>query len=195
LNSGGDSINLKLRTLGISVLFALVLTLIPLAYAAHGGVLYVYTDAAHTTEAPSQSGGNHAYLTNIGGTYYIRIWGITQFNTGDKITVKIGTTTFYNVLVQDSSGTRYADITWTVPANSEFGTTVNVKYRGETGPEYVVGGQMSNVGHMHIVPEVLQGTVGMTVALIAAYSIYQIARRRTRPKPNQTRHAQPKTSW
>ena len=184
----------KPRTLGIAVLFALVLTLIPLAHAAQGtGVLYVYTDAAHTTEAPSESGGNHAYLTNIGSTYYIRIWGITEFNTGNSITVKIGTTEFNNVPVQETSGTRYADVTWTVPASSQLGTTITVHYRG-SHPEYVASGQMTNVGHMFVVPEVLQGTAGIIVALIAAYSTYQMARRRTRPKANQTRHTQPKTN-
>jgi len=147
----------------------------------------VYRDAAHTIEAPEESNGNHAYIVSIGTTYYIRIWGITEFNTGEQLTVKIGwtdtldndqTTIFNNIPVQQTAGTKYLDVTWTIPTNAKFRTTTTVHYTKKPGPDYLATGQMSNIGHMHVVPDFLQGSIGAIIALFASYFTHQLMKRR-----------------
>ncbi len=174
--------------IGVLVISAIAL-LIPFAKAnpdVGTGVLYVYVDSAHTTEAPKAGPNGDTYFVIIGNTYYIRVLGITEFNTGDKITVKIGwtntsgggeTTQFNNVPVQESGGVKYVDVTWTVPSNAKVCTTATVHYTKKPGPEYVAQGQISNIGHMHIIPETLLGTIGAILALFAGLGLFLLPKK------------------
>jgi len=152
------------------------------------GVLYVYVDSARNTEAPKGGPHGDTYFVTIGITYYIRVLEITEneFNTGDLITVKIGwndtsgtsqTTWFTNVPIQESGGVKYVDVDWSVPLNAKICTTATVHYRKDSGPDYVARGQISTVGHMHIIPQTLLGTIGAILALFAGLGLYLLPKK------------------
>ena len=167
------------------VLIATVST--PSVKAARGtGVLYVYTDTWGGSEAPKDSKGT--YYVTIGNTYYIRITGITEFDTGTLLQVKIGwtddtdtsqTTVINDVPVNElSDGTKYVDVEWTVPPNAKVCTTTTVHYKGDSGPDYIATGQISNIGHMHVIPVTLLGTAGALSALLAGLGLYLLPKKK-----------------
>jgi len=171
--------------IGFLTIIAYVMLAIPFAKAQIGtGQLYVYTNA--WAEAPKGGPNGDTYFVTPGATYHIRVWNITEFSTGAFLTVKIGwtntsdmsqTTFFYDVLVmEDSDGVRYVEVTWTVPLNAKICTTATVHYTQKPGPDYVVTGQISSIGHMHIIPEVLLGTIGTIFALFGAFGIFKLRR-------------------
>ena len=173
--------------IGLLTIITCVMLAIPFAKAEIGtGQLYVYTNA--WVEAPKGGPNGDTYFVTPGATYHIRIWNITEFSKGALLTVKIGwtntsdmsqTTFFYDVpVMEDSDGVRYVEVPWTVPLNAKICTTATVHYTQKPGPEYVATGQISNTGHMHIIPEVLLGTIGTIFALFGAFGIFKLRRTR-----------------
>lgn len=172
--------NNRYTLIGLLTIITCIMLAIPLANATVGtGQLYVYTDT--WVEAPKGGPNGDTYFVNPGATYHIRVWGITEFNTGDLLTVKIcwkdtsdtsQTTWFYNVPVLEDSGIKYVQVTWTVPSDAKICTTSTVHYTQQSTPEYVAAGQISNTGHMHIIPESLIGTIGTILALFAAFGFF-----------------------
>ncbi|UCE28994.1 MAG: hypothetical protein JSV85_06980 [Candidatus Bathyarchaeota archaeon] len=147
------------------------------------GILYVYVDTWGGTEAPANSHGT--YDVNIGLTYYIRVWDLKEFNPGTLLTIKIGWTDvtkasrtdfFHDVEVKEDSGVRYVDVAWTVPLEAMISTTGTVHYKRDnpSTPDYIARGQLSNVGHMHFIPETALGTIGPMLALIAGLGFLAI---------------------
>ena len=150
--------------IGLLTIIVCVMLAIPFAKSTVGtGQLYVYTNA--WAEAPKGGPKGDTYFVNPDATYHIRVWNITEFNTGELLTVKIcwtntsdmsQTTFFYDVpVMEDSDGVRYVEVTWTVPSNAKICTTSTVHYTQKPGEEYVAAGQISGTGHMHVIPEVL----------------------------------------
>lgn len=151
------------------------------------GILYVYTDTWGGTEAPKDVHGT--YHVTIGNTYYIRIWDITEFTTDTLLTIKIGwkdvtnasrTDFFYDVPVKETSGKRYVDIAWTVPNDAKICTTATVHYKGQDPltPDYLARGQISNIGHMHIIFETPLGTIATTLALFTCLGVFALTKKR-----------------
>jgi len=70
----------------------------------------VYTDTWGGSEAPTDAQGK--YLVVIGQTYYIRVLGITEFNVGDQLIVKIGWT--------DTGGVAQTTFFSNVPAEQSY---------------------------------------------------------------------------
>jgi len=170
----------RYTVIGMLTAIICIMLAIPLAHATLGtGQLIVYTDT--WVEAPKNGPNGDTYLVNPTATYHIRVWNITEFNTGDLLTVKIcwtdntdtsRTTFFHNVPVLETGGIKYVDVTWTVPADGKICTTCTVHYTQAGTPEYVAIGLISNIGHMHIIPESLIGTIGTLLALFGAFSIF-----------------------
>jgi len=175
------------------VIFAAVL-LVPLALAAIGtGILEVYTDTWGGTLAPKESSGNEPFLVNIGGTYYIRVTGITEFLSG-VVDVKVTWTDtdgnphadlYDNVpLVSDGASTHF-DIMWTVDESAKYCTTGTVHYRAGDGspPEYIAQGRLADgslspTGHFHIVPEVAFGALASSVVFLSALALFAVRKKR-----------------
>jgi len=151
------------------------------------GQLFVYTDPARTTLAPND--GN-TFDVVIGFTYYYRIWGITEFNTGDKLTIKIAwkdawdvdhTDFIPDVEVLESGVTKYVDFTWTVPLTAKICTTGTVHYRmlpPPAGSEYLAKGVTRPVAHLHYIPETHLGTLGPMLALLTGLVAFPLFRKR-----------------
>jgi len=148
------------------------------------GQLFVYTDATRTILAPND--GN-TYNVTIGFTYYFRIMHITEFNTGDKLTIKIGwkdvfdvshTTYLYNIEVLETSGHKYVDFTWTIPIEAKISTTGTVHYRGDSGPDYLAKGETRPVAHIHFIPETPLGTIGPILALVGGLIAFPTFKKR-----------------
>jgi len=192
---GFGSIQLMNKSLlGCSLaVFALVL-LVPLALADIGtGVLEVYTDTWGGTLAPKESSGNEPFLVNIGGTYYIRVTGITEFLSG-VVDVKVTWTDtdgnphadlYDDVPLVSDGATTHFDITWTVDASAKYCTTGTVHYRAGDGspPEYVAQGRLadgslSQTGHFHIVPEVAFGALASSVVFLSALALFAVRKKR-----------------
>jgi hypothetical protein len=165
---------------------------IPFAKATEGtGVLYVYVDTWGSTEAPRGGPNGDTYFVSIGTTYYIRVFEITEFDKGDILQVKIGwtnssglgqTTVFNNVLVKESGGVEHVDVAWTVPSNTKVCTTATVHYTQKPGPDYIASGQVSNIGHMHIITETFLGTIGAILALFVGFGLYLLPKK-NKPLP------------
>jgi hypothetical protein len=183
-----NKINLRAAILMLSILAVYMFLVQPCKSDVGTGVLYVYTDTWGGIEAPKDEKGT--YYVEIGKTYYIRISGITEFNTGDFVTVKIswtdantgnGETSFiYNVEVKESDGIKYVDVDWTVPTNAKICETSTVHYRGNSGPEYVASGQISQVGHMHVIPTTFLGSIGALSAIFASLGLHKILKKKKR---------------
>jgi len=173
--------------IGSLTIIVCVMLAIPFAKATSGtGQLYVYTGT--WVEAPKGGPNGDTYFVYPDATYHIRVWNITEFSTGALLTVKIGwtdtsnmsqTAFFYNVSVkEDSDGVRYVEVTWTIPSNAKICTTSTVHYTQKPGPDYVAAGQISSTGHMHIIPELLIGTIGAILALFGAFGIFTLPKTR-----------------
>ena len=170
----------RYTVIGMLTAIICIMLAIPVAHATLGtGQLIVYTDT--WVEAPQGGPHGDTYLVIPGATYHIRVWNITEFNTGDLLTVKIcwtdntnasRTTFFYNVPVLEMTGIKYVDVTWTVPADGKICTTCTVHYTQAGTPDYVAIGLISNIGHMHIIPETLLGTLGTLLALFGAVTLF-----------------------
>lgn len=158
---------------------------IPFANATIGtGQLHVYIDTWGSTEAPKDGPKGDTYLIETDNTYYIVVFGITEFNVGDLLTIKIGwtdtagngqTTFFHNVPVEEyvSPGEKYVNVPpWTVPSNGKICTTCTVHYTNPDSPDYVASGQASTIGHMHAIPMTLLGTIGTILALFAGFTVF-----------------------
>lgn len=176
-----------IATLGFSTFYCLIAQGVE-AKAVGTGALYVYIDTWGGTEAATNKHGT--YMVNIGLTYYIRIWNVTEFNTHTKLTVKIGWTDVMNtsrtdffddVEVQETMGIRHLDVAWTVPLEAMICTTGTVHYKNNNpkSPDYVAKGQMSQVGHMHFISETAIGTLGPILALITGLGVFGAARKKT----------------
>ena len=168
--------------IGLLTIITYVMLAIPFVKAEVGtGQLYVYTDT--WAEAPKDGPGD-TYFVNIGSTYHIQVRGITEFSTGELLTVKIcwtdssntsQTTFFYDVpVIEDLGGVKYVEVTWPVPSEAKICTTSTVHYTQKPGPEYVAAGRISKTGHMHIIPEFLLGTIGVIVALFGAFGVFML---------------------
>jgi len=156
---------------------------IPFAKAKVGtGQLYVYNNS--WSEAPKGGLEGDTYFVNIGTTYHIQVWNITEFDKENLLTVKISwtddsninQTTFFNdvPVMEDSGGVKYVEVEWTIPLKAKICTTSTVHYTQKPGPDYVVAGQISNIGHMHIVLESVLGTIGLILALFGAFGIFAL---------------------
>ena len=109
----------RYTVIGMLTAIICIMLAIPLAHATLGtGQLIVYTDT--WVEAPKNGPNGDTYLVNPTATYHIRVWNITEFNTGDLLTVKIcwtdntdtsRTTFFHNVPVLETGGIKYVDVT------------------------------------------------------------------------------------
>lgn len=164
---------------------------IPFANAKVGtGQLHVYVDTWGGTEAPKGGPKGDTYFIGTDTAYYIVVLGITEFDVGRLLTIKIGwtdtagndqTTTFQNVPVDEcvGSGEKYVNVPpWTVPANAKIGTTCTVHYTNPDSPEYVASGQVSTIGHMYFIPLTPLGTIGTLLALFAGLSIFSRGKRK-----------------
>jgi len=170
----------RYTVIGMLTALICIMLAIPVAHATLGtGQLIVYTDTS--VEAPQGDPHGDTYLVNPGATYHIHIWNITEFNTGDLLTVKIcwtdntnasRTTFFHNVPVLETGGIKFVEVDWTVPADGKICTTCTVHYTQAGTSEYIAIGLISNVGHMHTVPETLLGTIGTLLALFGAVSLF-----------------------
>lgn len=171
-------------TLSLTIIMMLC---IPFANASVAtGQLYVYVDTWNGTEAPKEGPKGDTYFIEIDTTYYIVIFGITEFNVGDLLTIKIGwtntagngqTTFFHNVPVEEyvSSGEKYVNIpAWTVPSNAKICTTCTVHYTNPDSPDFIAYGQASTIGHMHIIPLAPLGIIGTILALFAGLTIFSL---------------------
>lgn len=179
--------NNRYALIGLLTIITYIVLTIPLAKAQVGtGQLYVYTNV--WAEAPKGGPKGDTYFVTPDATYHIRVWDITEFSKGALLTVKIcwtntsdmsQTTFFYNVTVmEDPSGVKYLEVTWIVPSNAKICTTSTVHYTQKPGPDYVATGQISNTGHMHIIPELLIGTIGAILALFGAFGIFRLPKTR-----------------
>ena len=179
--------NNRYALIGLLTIITYMVLTIPLAKAQVGtGQLYVYTNA--WAEAPKGGPEGDTYFVNPDATYHIKIWNITEFGTEVLLTVKIRwtdtsnksqTTFFYDVpVMEDLSGVKYVEVTWTIPSNAKIYTTSVVHYTQKPGPDYVATGQVSNIGHMHIIPELLIGTIGAILALFGAFGIFRLPKTR-----------------
>lgn len=156
--------------------------LISYAYGKVGtGTLFVYVDTWDGVEAP-KVGPKDTYIVFIGYTYYIRLVNITEFETEDQLVIKIGwtdvtgverTTLFVDVPVNEKiDGTKYVDVpAWIVPQDAKICTTCTVHYTRSDAPDYVARGQASTIGHMHIIPETILGTIGAILSCFAGFGI------------------------
>ena len=181
------------KALACSLALLGLVLLVPVALADIAtGVLYIYTDAAHTTLVEQESGGNHAFLVVPGATYYIRVLGITEFNQGDLVMVKIAwtdndgnpQTTVLNGVPVMGPAPLYIDVTWTVPESGKYCTTGTVHYKDNDGigPDYVAqgifNGEPRPTGHFHIVPEITLGALGASVVFLSTLALFAVHKRR-----------------
>jgi hypothetical protein len=167
------------RLTGLFVLASALLMVTPAFATIGNGVLQVFTDPAYTASAPMSNG---QYLVIVGGTYYIRISGMSASEVGGAttLTVKIGykdtngdsqTAFFFNVPIQ-GSGPYFIKVTWTVPANAKVCTTATVHYK-IVNEEYVASGSLTSApGHMHVVPESYLGALGALGTAITAFIVF-----------------------
>lgn len=170
----------KVKKVTLAGLLAVVMlsVFISFAYCAIGtGTLFVYEDTWGGIEAPKED-PNETYKVVVGFTYYIQLVNITEFDVGELLTIKIGwtsvngtarTTFFFDVpVLEKPDGTRYIDVpAWVVPRDGKVCTTCTVHYTQTGSPDFIAQGQASTIGHMHIIPETLLGTVSVVLACFA----------------------------
>jgi len=170
--------------------FAISLAMVSLGLGVEssksGGKLQVFSDTWGGTLAPTD--GNKFNVT-IGQTYYIRIWGITEFETDDKLTIKIGwkdirgadqTDFFYDVPVKEMDETKYADVPpWTAPLDAKIHSTGTVHYGIHPGRDYLARGETKPVAHIFFIPENAFGTIGSLLALLTGFGGFVLVKKRT----------------
>ena len=175
----------KAKKVTLTGLLAVVIlsVFISFAYCEIGtGTLFVYEDTWGGLEA-LKAGPNEAYQVIVGFTYYIRLVNVTEFDVGELLTIKIGwtsvngtsrTTFFFDVpVLEKPDGTRYIDVpAWVVPRDGKVCTTCTVHYTKDGFPDFVAQGQVSTIGHMHIIPETLLGTISVVLAGFAGLGIF-----------------------
>jgi hypothetical protein len=158
---------------------------LPLANGAIGdGRLFVYSDSGYANLVAQDANGRYEVLP--GTTVYIKISGITEFEPGDEITVKIGwdhTKHITGVFVKngDYVGDAVDPLEWEVgdfddgffdiPASN----TLTVHYKGLTGPDYITVVEVEaspeiKTAHMHVIPEIpVLGTLGMILTMFTGF--------------------------
>lgn len=175
----------KVKKVILASLLAVVMisVFISFAYCTNGtGTLFVYEDTWGGIEA-QKSDPKQTYQVLVGFTYYIRLVNITEFDVGELLTLKIGwtdvngtsrTTFFFEVPVKEMPDeTRYVDVpAWVVPRDGKVCTTCTVHYTQDGFPDYVAQGQASTIGHMHIIPETLLGTISAVLACFAGLGLF-----------------------
>jgi len=179
--------NNRCAFIGSLIIITCMMLTVSLAEAEIGtGQLYVYIDTWGGIEANKGGPNGDTYFVARDTTYYIRVFGITEFNKGDLLTVKIcwkmvfgspsmghvinQTTFFYDVpVMEDLDGVKYVDVAWTVPSSAKISSTSIAYYA-----EFLVAGRISNIGYMHIIPELLLGTVCAILALFGAFGIFKL---------------------
>lgn len=146
------------------------------SFCTVSATLHIYTDNAYTSLAPTDKHGY--YNVTDGETVYIQIASITEFSSGDHVIVKVCWSsndvshikTYTNVLVHSLSsgqgvgttgvGDNEYPIAWIV-GDFDDGyyqipycqtLTIHYKANSNTGPEYVAGGTIMQVGHLHVIP-------------------------------------------
>jgi hypothetical protein len=183
------------RTALVVIAAILVMTsmILPALGDVGTGVLHVYTDTGYKSEATLDGKGH--YLVDIGSTYYIRILGITEFNKDDHVMVKVcwkdtsgtkKTTVYTDVSIKELDGTRYVDVTWTVPPEAKVCETGTVHYKKNDGKgtEYVAAGATTTKpGHFHVIPENYLGPLGVFGAGALAIVAFATIKRRSMRVP------------
>jgi len=194
------------KTILVGLTFLTIISLAAPALCTIGdGVLYVYTDSSYTPLAPWDScggpGGKNAHFAVMNGEIvYIQISGITEFTVGQTITVEIDveiggvehkktwTKTVKN-LASGNGGIGVGDhldpITWTVGTFDDgtypipYCTTFPVKYRALTGGDKIIAtGILSQIGHMHVIPDLPFGILAAIGACFAGLGAFRLRRRK-----------------
>lgn len=194
-----------MRSLAFAVLvLAAFAIIVPGAMGTIGsGVLYVYTDAGYNTLAPTgQPPG--AFVVLPGQTVYIQIAGITEFNVGDSVLVKIcwqthvkTLTMTVEILTSGHPGARGVGdaahpIAWTVGEFDDgyfdipYCETMTVHYKKSSGssPDYVAQGLLASVGHMHAIPETPFGTITPLLVLFVALGVFVAVKQKKLAMPH-----------
>ncbi len=180
----------------VTAILTLLLAGAQTASAAIGtGTLYVYYDSGYTDPVNRNEHGQFEVLP--GDTVYIQIAGITEFEEGDEIIVKIcwdHTKTIPATVKNLTSGAGFnltgvgdadSPIPWIV-GNFDDGNysipyceTMTVHYTRKPGPDYLTTppeydakGQMSTVAHLHSVPENPVGTLGTLLVVLATLGVF-----------------------
>jgi len=181
----------------------MLLTIVSVGLCAVSATLYVYTDADYdpTHLAPVEYPGSGAYQVFPSQIVYIQIASIAEFASGDLVQVKISYKTYVktwnNVEVHtltsgDGQGTlgvgdASAPLMWQVGlfdgdvyCEIPFCETLTVHYKDAsgTGTEYVAGGVLKKVGHLHSVPETQLGTIGPLMASLVGIIGFVLVKKR-----------------
>lgn len=193
------------KTILVSLTFLAIISLAAPALCAVGdGVLYVYINPSYTTLAPwdscgGGSGTNAHFAVMNGDVVYIQISGITEFSLGETITVEIDvniggvehkktwTRTVKN-LASGNGGIGVGDhldpIEWTVGTFDDgtylipYCTTFPVKYIAITGGEkHIAAGILSQLGHMHVIPDLPLGILAAIGACFAGLGVFRLRKR------------------
>lgn len=187
----------------VTAILALLLAGAQTASAKIGtGTLYVYYDSGYTNPVVRNAQGQFEVLP--GDTVYLQIAGITEFEEGDEIIVKIcwNFTEVIPATVKNLTsgagihqiGVGDADdpIPWTVGYFNgtyypiPYCNTMTVHYTMKPGPDYVsippsydANGRMSTSAHLHSVPENPVGTLGALLAVLATLGVFMAKGRKT----------------
>lgn len=186
-------------TLG-STIFLLMISGVVLGVVS--STLYVYTDSDYEHPAHLAPTDQHGFYEVYPGLWvYIQIAGITEFGSGDLVQVKISYSTYVktwnNVEVHTLTsgagqgtlgvGDASAPLEWQVGWFDEgvyiqipYCETLTVHYKDASGsgPEYVTGGVMTQVGHLHSIPETPWGAIGTLTALFAGVFAFTLVKKR-----------------
>ena len=137
------------------------------------GILYVYTDAHRTMEAPTNPA--EIYLVLYGRLYYFRITGITEYGKGEKIHIWAHYQDSDHLIGDYIVGSdRTIDFDWTIPT-LPYNTEITYKYgKNLTGPNpswHFAKRTTQGVGLTLVIPQAPFGVLGATSAVVAAYGI------------------------
>jgi len=165
--------------------------------------LYIYTDDDYEHPADLAPTDEHGFFEAVlNQLVYIQIAGITEFESGDLVQVKISyngyVKTWTNVEVHILTtgggqgtlgvGDASAPLGWQVGwfdggvfVEIPYCETLTVHYKDATGtgPEYVAGGTIKSVGHLHVIPENPLGTIGPLMASLVGIIAFALVKKRT----------------
>jgi hypothetical protein len=145
------------------------------------GTLYVYIDAGRTIEAPIDL-PSKIYLVLPGKLYYFRIAGIKEYREGQTIHIWANySESDYPIGDYTVGSGGIIDFEWTIPT-LPYQTKIKYKYGlNLTGPNpswHFAKRTTQGVGITLVIPQVPLGVLGATSAVIAAYGIKALTRKK-----------------
>ncbi|MFH1327446.1 MAG: hypothetical protein ABIH76_01130 [Candidatus Bathyarchaeota archaeon] len=154
------------------------------------GILYVYMDAARTTEAPTDEHENYIVLSGV--EYYFTLNGVTEYPDTVKIWGSYWNPPqfwkFTNIQIGEFTVSENIEFAWTIPDLS-METTLRIKYGTDLNglcPHWRFAAKptcfiLPLPRKLFVVNEIILGPIGAIAALFIGYTIKTLPKRKNKP--------------